>query len=731
MKKKLLFALVALSTTCSVRADVIWQETFNYANGNITNTSSGVWINHSGGGGSAAALVNNKRLEVSSTSGGNGLAPGRADDDHRNLALAVGSPYTNGLQVMYASFIVNFTNIPSANGAYVAHFQNGNSTFFGRLWALAGNPAQTTNNFSALPKTFRLGITTTNSGGPTTKILGVDLALNTDYQVVMGYDPITLFGTTLWVNPIDSTTPGVISGDAFNPNATTSVAQSFSFRQASGFGGFLTVTNLVLATTFDEAFTNALSTNAVAPKMVYQPIVGVTNFVGSTFNLAAVAAGQGLASLTYQWYKDAATYANPAGNTNVLNLANAQISDSGDYKLVATTPYGLSVTSSVSKVLISAAPVPPTFLTQPVSQTLYRGQNLNLTTTVSSPGNCTFTWFSNNVAVATTGPDNSGASSFQINNLVTNNSATYKVAVTNDVVANGIVSTNAVVTVINPPKVSIAYLRTLVDPNNFYQPTNSSQPYEATGVITTYTNLTTGDTSSYYLQDATAGINIFATFGSTFRPARGDVVTFVGVLSNFSSGLELAADTVTKTYTSYSIVSNGFALPTPLSIPFTVTNTFGYAYMNTNIAGRLVQLTDVYFGSNAGSNIVAGFIGVTNGLGQPFRLWFPGPDLDVIGQTLPAYASSVTGVMFGGMNAGAPNFAVAVTKFSDIVTAVNPIPLTLSFSAGTLTFTWADATFNLQSASIVTGPYSTITGAVSGFTTNSTSDQQYFRLIHP
>ena len=231
------------------------------------------------------------------------------------------------------------------------------------------------------------------------------------------------------------------------------------------------------------------------------------------------------------------------------------------------------------------------------------------------------------------------------------------------------------------------------------------------------------------MQDATAGINIFATFGQTFRPLQGDVVTFVGVLSSFSSGLELFADTVNRTYTSYSVVSNNFALPAPMSIPFTITNS-GYANMNTNIAGRLVQLSDVYF-TNPGSNIVSGFLAVTNGSGQAFNLWFSSQDLDVIGKPLPAHATTVTGVMFGSQNSGSPNFALAVTKFSDIVSPISPIPLGVSFSGGTLTFTWSDATFSLQSASNVVGPYATIPTAATGFTTNTTSDQMYFRLFHP
>ena len=513
----------------------------------------------------------------------------------------------------------------------------------------------------------------------------------------------------------------------------------------------------------------------------------------------------------------------------MLTVASGQTSDSGFYRLAVTTPYGLSVTTAPVKVLISATPVPPTFVTQPGSQSLYTGQNLILTTTISSPGTPTFTWFSNNVVVQTDNGNGLGTSTFEIDNVVPANSATYKVAVTNDVVLPGIVSTNAVVTITDAALVTVAFLRSLVDPNSQYVPTNTTTPFKVTGILTTYTNLTSGNTSSYYLQDATAGINIFATFGSTFRPMMGDSVTFVGVLSSFSSGLELTADTTTKPYTSYTVNSSGNALPTPLAIPFTYTNN-NFSNVNYTIAGRYVQLTNVFFGTNTGAIITNGFVTVTNALGQKANLWFSALDPDVMGQIYPAYAKTVTGVVIGSMNAGNPNFAIAPTRFSDIdtniapvanpdsygmaknsaattlapsplandlvyppafpatitavtpssgtatiinsgtdvqfqpavnftgsatinyditdalggvsssvititvtnVAVVTPIALTNAVSGTNLTFTWSDNSFTLQTATSLLGPWTTVSGAASGFVTNITAEPtRFYRLLHP
>ena len=249
-------------------ADSIWQETFNYTNGaiSITSTNGAVapaltnWITHSG---ALDAFVNNRRLEVNSSSANGGLAVTRTGDINRQFSTTNNSVYTNTHQLIYASFIVNFTNLPTANGAHFAHFKAGtptSSTFQGRLWALIGNPAQTTNNFTTQANTFRLGVS--QAGNSPNKTLGVDLALNTDYQVVMGWDPVTLTASTLWVNPIAASDASVTTSDTFTPSAAN-IANSFAFRQASGFGAFLTVSNVTIATTFLEALTTMWTVSLV------------------------------------------------------------------------------------------------------------------------------------------------------------------------------------------------------------------------------------------------------------------------------------------------------------------------------------------------------------------------------------------------------------------------------------------------------------------------------------
>jgi hypothetical protein len=64
-----------------------------------------------------------------------------------------------------------------------------------------------------------------------------------------------------------------------------------------------------------------------------------------------------------------------------------------------------------------------------------------------------------------------------------------------------------------------------------------------------------------------------------------------------------------------------------------------------------------------------------------------------------------------------------------VVGPSGPIPLNMNVSGGALTFNWSDPLFSLQSATNVAGPYITIPGAASGFSTNVTTEPaRFFRL---
>jgi hypothetical protein len=700
MKKYLLTFAVSCLAAASLRADLIFYEGFNYSDGATTNVSAGVWIIHSTGGTVGTppgndSFVKNNRLEISGNSSTN--APRQADI-HRNFCTSA-CPYTNGAQVVYSSFTINCTNLPTTVSNYIAHFFVNSSTFHARVFSIIGT----------VPGTWRLGISGANNA--VSKIFPADLAPNTDYQVVVGWDPVTTFAATLWVNPISSSDPNVVSIDAVTaPPAAT----GYAFRQASGATSFFAdVTNLAVATTFDEAATNVWPTNAVAPIVAIQPKTR-TNFVGDAMNLFGIIAGQGQASIAYQWVKDGANISNPNGNSNVLSFTSAQTTDSGNYSLIGTTPYGLSVTTAVAFLWVTNPPVPPTITQQPGNTNVFAHQTVALKVVATGPPPLSYAWFLNNNPVVD-GPNFSGSGSdtLVVSDITATDgtTGTYRVEVSNPFGTTP--GTNFVLSVTNPPAVSLAYLRTLVDGN--FIATNTTQLWQVTGTVTTFTNLTTGNTASYYIQDATAGINMFVTFGQTFRPQQGDVVTLVGFMQSFQGNLELEADTTDNAATSYTVLSNNLALlPAPVVIPYNdITNNIKLA---ETLEGSVVMLTNVFFtnsaivvATNANTTIV-----VTNDNGQNFSLLFSSQDLDTANQTLPPFAYTVRGILT--QNTNTPNvnlnrgYQLTVTKFSDIVTDPPPAMTLTQSHSGTITALSWDAVPYAYSYSViaspdVTGPY--------------------------
>lgn len=393
---------------------------------------------------------------------------------------------------------------------------------------------------------------------------------------------------------------------------------------------------------------------------------------------------------------------------------------------VAIDNFNLSFTNVVS------APRPPTIISQPQSTT-----NLEFTAATFSVGASgtfpfTYQWYLGgtplNDGTTASGSVISGSTTptLSISGLRVGDAGSYSVTVTNAV--DGTNSNPAVLTVTPRPFAitNIAYLRKLVDAN--FLATNSVSLWQVTGIVTTFTNLTSGNTSSYYLQDGTAGINIFETFGNTFRPQQGDVVTFIGFLSSFNSTLELEADPVNVPSTGPTVLSNNIAgLPAPRLIPLTISNNI--SMVETNIEASMVMITNVYFSAtNAGVVISAANLNatVTNSAGQFFSVTASAQDLDVINgtNTWPTFASTIIGPLTQNLpNTTTPrnaNYQLTVTRFSDIVT--NPITVTPSYANGTTTLSWASAPFtypySVQTATDIAGPFTTLTNNLHFSDTN-------------
>jgi hypothetical protein len=733
MKKTLLAALLFCLAVMTVRADLIWYDSFNYADGAIITNSSGLWIRHGGSATPSDSLVKNHKVEISATGG----TVSRQDDVHRLFPAT----YTNAQMVVYASFTVNFTNLPNAAGTYVAHFSdNTTGDFFGRLYALTGTNL-------CLPNTFRLGIAAT--GGTANKIFPVDLALNTDYQVVVSYDPLASdpvgLAATLWVNPLSSSDTSLVTSDAVSAALQTKIMQAYCFRQASSFGScFLTVSNLAVATSYDEAATNVWSTALQAPSIAYQP-QGITNFVGNSGTMSLVANGRGLTSLTYQWQHYGTNIVNPDGNTNVLNFAALALTDNGPYTVVVSNATGgLSTTSAAAYVSASNNPIPPAISKQPTNTTVYYGQTATFTVVANGAPPVTYQWLYNGTPI-----DGATDATLSVLNVNTNNgtTGTYKVDVTNPYGTTH--SASAVLSAIGAPVVTIGALRTMVD-STFYLPTNTTALFTTTGIVTSYTNLTTTGNSEFIMQDATGGIAVFVAGNGNILPQAGDSVTVTGPLGQFNSLLELNLSSADP---SHVVVTNSSNNPVPAGVvlPFNFTNSVAYGGISNAIRlyeSAVVTFTNVYFPAGFTNGTFASGVNylMTNLNGDTFVFRVDARVFDIIGQPIPQFAWSVSGPMSFFLGATAADrsagYEFLPTRYADIVTnAPAQATGTIALAAGKPVVSWVAqpyTSYSVLKATNVAGPYVPVasglmfTGTTGSYTdTNAAPATRFYEIVSP
>jgi len=225
---KSILALLCLLAADPLRAAIVLNETFSYANGNLVGASGSPWANHSGSG---------SFIQVSD--GAIRIVHGSGSREDANAPLS-GAPYsTNGPAVLYSSFNVTFTGLPSTNGAYFAHFRDTGLGFRGRVWATVTNTPV---------GQYRFSIANGGLGGAIDAQYPLDLSTGTTYKVVTRLQ-VSNAVATLWINPVDETDFSVTGTDPTTNTAAPVNISTYAFRQDQG-GGTCLIDDLKVGTTF-------------------------------------------------------------------------------------------------------------------------------------------------------------------------------------------------------------------------------------------------------------------------------------------------------------------------------------------------------------------------------------------------------------------------------------------------------------------------------------------------
>lgn len=219
------FAVMVVPST-----NVVLLDRFDYADGPVNANSAFRWSNHSGIAGQTQIIGEELQLMSAQTEDIN--------------AVFIGAPFApDSGKILYTAFTVNFKALPASPGEYFAHFlaPGSGSTFRARLFAIT---LDVTAGF------YRLAIGNTAPNITNTVAFPLDLALETDYLVVVRYN-IGSGSSTLWVNPQSESDQSVTATD----NAGITSINAWAFRQsntANGSIGTLNVDDLSVGFAFTD-----------------------------------------------------------------------------------------------------------------------------------------------------------------------------------------------------------------------------------------------------------------------------------------------------------------------------------------------------------------------------------------------------------------------------------------------------------------------------------------------
>lgn len=707
MKQKIALLLIALffGVLTKSRADIVFQDNFNYPNGTLTNST---WVGGQGSALNNGIFVTNHNTAFIRGASASDLPRAYFTNGPAGLTTAPGAPNFNNTVYffttnngvapeLYYSFTVNAATAPANNGVYFAYITDTNFNFRCCVFVSTNRAAPGNYRLGILYRSSSSFIQTNAPSVVATNIVQQDLAVGTSYFVTATYqidsgvcavyiNPTNEFTTA--TNMIATTSPSAteaILGYNDTVNGTTNTAgAAVGLRSTTTVtSGNLQISNLVVATTFNEVV-------PTIPQFTVQPQDNTSLFEGNMETLQALAVAN--SAINYRWYivTNGITNALVDGaningsSSNVMVLSNVVTNETGLYFCIASTAADTTNQTRAANILVSPQPVPPVFTSPaaPFNQTNIQGDTVTLSVAATGIPSPAYKWFfvTNSVTNAVSGANITGSntSTLVITSVSTNQSAGYFCTATN---IAGKTNSPLITLFVNPiPSMTIAQFRSMVDGS--FNPTNTTTPFTLQGIVTTWTNMTTSRASSeFYMQDGTGGIAVFWSGAPPTNnlPPAGALVQVTGPMASFNGLLEIEP-VVGTPFNTVTIVSSNNPLPQPQPLPFDPNITANTALMKQLessyfVASNVTLTAGTTFGSGVNENIfnnvqhVKTFandvltVTFTNGVGQTFTL-FVNAATDIPGQPKPTGPVTIFGVLGFFTSAG---FEFTPSRYADII----------------------------------------------------------------
>jgi hypothetical protein len=726
--KTLFTAIFICLAAIAVRANVLFSDNLNYPDGLIE--TQGLWFAYSPASPHLDAFVTNHDLIL-----------------NQNNYDAVAAPFTNntGSTVLFASFTINVSTLPTGSGGFFCVFKDTTNDYVSHIFIDARN--------TVVPGTYRLGISDFATSITTSGATNYPMDLSTDitYQVVMSYDT-GLDAAFLWINPSANELANGIN-DVYATDAGGSAGQlaitisQIGFSQYDNQGVAAIGKVNVGSAPGDFGF----ATIPQLPVIGIQPL-GTNIYSGNGATLYTAASG---IDVTYQWLSNNVPLVDDGvtvsgSSSNILTLSDLQ--NTANYSVAVANSAG-SVTSTVAAVSVDTTPTPPSFISQPYGTTNTYGSTITLSAAAIGTGPISYQWYF----------EPSGGGSFSqvgTGSTLTLSPANFSESGSYYVTATGGAGspTNSLtvsVLVVPPSQVTIGFLHSFLTnnpPSGNYYPVGSTLFY-VQGVVTSFGEVGSATYSDFYIQDGTGGAMVYLGTPNTNQAPVGALVGVTGEVEEYYGQLELVANPTNVNVINYN---NTLPVTVPLNLGLMATNPMG-AY-GLGIQCSLVTLTNVWLYSSSSGAPVSGTYAVNShtpfyAFQQPYTNQPSQPYMEIyvytytnavdqlntnyFGQPIPGFAYELTGEMGIYSTTAAEIYP---TRFADIVTTPNaPFRIGLTASNGVSTLTWpavTGSTYSVYSAPSLLGPWTQTFGlsyypSIGTYTATNAAAARFYRVSTP